>query len=342
MDMMDFRGLLKRLGNERPPQLRYDGDDSPGSFRAWQKTFRAKLEALRGDPLERPGARVELLGTEQLDDHIREHIAIDSVLGSKVTAYVLKPKGDAGTQWPAVLALHGHGKYGKETTCGVALPEPGDPPRDHAVAAVRAGFVTLCPDWWGWGERVEPGFDFAGRDMCNTKFVAAAMYGVPLLSIMLSDGTAALDALVAREDVDSSRIAVMGNSYGGRMSMYMAAFDTRIKTAVCAGCLNCFRERSLKLSSCGAQFFPGILKWGDVEDIFCLIAPRPLMIMSGSRDHLLFAEDMARMKKVIRRAYRAFGAAHKLNFHDFDGGHCLPRNPAIKWLKEQFAMTPAA
>lgn len=336
--MMDFRDLLRRFGEEQPPQMRCDGDDSAESFTAWQKKFRAKLDELRGEPLERPEARVELLGMEELEDHVREHIAIDSVLGTKVAAYVLKPKGRTSEPRPGVLALHGHGKHGKEATCGVAPSEQGDLPRDYAVTAARAGLIALCPDWWGWGERVEPNFDFGGNDKCNTKFVAAAMYGIPLLSIMLSDGTAALDALAARPDVDASRIAVMGNSYGGRTSMYMAAFDTRIKAAVCAGCLNCFRERSLKLSSCGAQFFPGLLRWGDVEDIFCLIAPRPLMIMSGSRDPLLFADDRARMRKVVERAYGALGAADNVSFYDFDGDHYLPQGPAIQWLKQHFGV----
>jgi dienelactone hydrolase len=210
----------------------------------------------------------------------------------------------------------------------------GDPPDDFGLGAVRAGFVTLCPDWWGWGERVEAGFNFGGNDMCNTKFVAAQMYGVSLLSLMISDGEAGVDVITGRADVDPGRIAAIGNSFGGRMSMWLAAFDARIQAAVCSGCLNCFRERSLKLSSCGAQFLPGLLRHGDVGEVFATIAPRPLMIQSGRKDPLLFEEDRARMGAVIRQAYAALGAEKKLELFEHEGGHFLVQREGMRWLLE--------
>ena len=345
IDMLSFREFLDTFGEAYPPRMRYDGDDSPESFLAWRRQFLAKLEELSGEPFavrhredSSPPAprRVELLDTEELDDHVREHVAIESVMGTTITAYVLVPKGEARGPRPGVLALHGHSRDGKEVIAGALPSQEGRPPSDHGRAAVRAGFVVLCPDWWGWGERAEEGFDFDGRDMCNVKFMAAGMYGIPLLSLMINDAQAALDALVARPDVDPTRVAALGNSFGGRMSMYLAAFDERVRCAVCSGCLNCFRERSLKLTSCGAQFFPGMLRWGDVEDVFALIAPRPLMIMTGRTDPLLPHEYVARMKPVIERAYRALGALDNLAFYDHEGGHFLPQGPALDWLKRQF------
>lgn len=329
--MVSFRDFLKQYGDENPPQMGYEGDDTPESFFAWQEQFLAKSKELRGKPLPLPETHVQLLDSVELDDHVREHISIDSVLGSQVTAYVLVPKDGATGARPGVLALHGHSKLGKEGIAGVANPGQG-----YGLAAVRAGFVTLCPDWWGWAEREEKGFDFGARDKCNVMFMAAQMYGVSLLSLMVSDAEAALNALLARSDVDAKRVGAMGNSFGGRMSMYIAAFDKRVGFAVCSGCLNCFRERSLKLTSCGAQFFPGMLRWGDVQEVFSLIAPRPLLIMSGGKDPLLPHEYVAIMKPVIERAYRAAGAPGNLTFYDHAGGHVLPVEPAARWLKEQF------
>ena len=332
MDTPSFRDLLRTLGQARPPQMCYDGDDTPESFRAWQRAFGAKLRELRGQPLPRPQPpEVELLERVELADHVREHVTITSVLDTKVPAYILVPKGIRLPR-PVVMALHGHRHGGKERLAA-ASGDPGD--EAYALAAVRAGFVTLTLDWWGWGERVERGFDFGGRDMCNVKFMAASMYGVWLLSVMLSDATAALDALVGRDDVDAERVGVMGNSFGGRMSMYLAAFDQRITAAVCSGCLNCFRERSLKLTSCGAQFFPGMLQYGDVQEVFALIAPRPLMIMTGQKDPLIPHDYAEKMRAVIQRAYRILGAEDRLCFHDHTGGHELLAEPAVKWLARQ-------
>jgi dienelactone hydrolase len=268
-------------------------------------------------------------------DHVREHIAYDSVPGTTVTAYVLVPKGlKKGERRPGVLALHGHHQQGKETVAGLRPnTDRSQPADDYGLGALRAGFVTLCPDWWGWGGRVEAGFKF-NDDMCNTKFVAAQMYGMSLLSLMISDGEAGLDIVTSRSDVDPNRIAVMGNSTGGRMTMWLAAFDRRVKAAVCSGCLNCFRERSLKLSSCGLQFLPGLLRHGDVGEVFSVIAPRPLMIMSGRKDPLLFEEDRARMGASIKQAYAAFGAEKNLELFEHEGGHYLPQGPAMKWLQK--------
>lgn len=330
---MTFRDLIEAIGEVRPPAMVYDGDDTPERFGAWQEAFRAKLVALRGEPLDRPAPpTVDVLSESDEGDHIRQRIDIGSVLGTKVPAYLLIPKGDGPN--PGMLALHGHLKRAKECIAGVKPPPPNVGPRDYGAAAARAGFVTLCPDWWGWGDRVEPGFENDGRDMCNVKFMAAAMYGVPALSIMISDGLAALDVLAAREDVDGTRIGAMGNSYGGRMSMWLAAFDERISAVVASGCMNCFRERSLKLSSCGVQFLPGILAFGDVQEVFATLAPRPLMLACGEQDTLLPAEYIEKMIPVVERAYRICGAPENLNIYRHGGGHFLPVQPAVAWLRQ--------
>lgn len=336
--MASFLDLIENLWDEQSPRMRYRGDGSRDSFTAWQSDFLAKLKELRGDPLPRPEARVELLDRAELEDHVREHIAIDSVLGTKVPAYVLIPKSEPAGPRPGVMALHGHIPGGKEPTAGAVDP-PREEPDDYGLAAVRAGFVTLCPDWWGWGERAQEGVDGQPNNPCNRRFVAVQKYGVSLLSIMLSDAIAALDAFAAREDVDAARIAAMGNSFGGRMSMWLTALDRRVRCAVCAGCFNCFRERSLKLSSCGAQFPPGLLQWGDVEDVFSLIAPRPLMIMTGSRDSLIIPEYAQRMRPVVERAYDILGTGQDLTFHEFEGAHYLPQRPAVEWLQTVLGST---
>ncbi len=58
-----------------------------------------------------------------------------------------------------------------------------------------------------------------------------------------------------------------------------------------AGCVNKFRERSLKLASCGIQYLPGILQYADVPDLFCLIAPSAMQLESVAKDGLITPED---------------------------------------------------
>lgn len=113
--------------------------------------------------------------------------------------------------------------------------------------------------------------------------------------------------------------------------MWLTLFDERIKAAVPAGCMNTFRERSLKLSCCGIQYLPGILRYGDVADLFCLIAPRALQLQAGAQDGLITPADRDTIDASVRSAFEAAGAGEKYEFVLHPDGHFL------KWdLAEPF------
>ena len=79
----------------------------------------------------------------------------------------------------------------------------------------------------------------------------------------LWDAVRSIDYMATREELDLSKLAVVGNSGGGTMSAYLQAFDERIKVA----CPNCYisslreviRERGCHDSE---QFFYGQLANG--------------------------------------------------------------------------------
>ena len=76
-------------------------------------------------------------------------------------------------------------------------------------------------------------------------------------------------------DASPNRVACVGLSYGGRMTMVAAALEPRICAAVISGALNMFQERAMSSDySCGAQVIPGLLELGDTPEIGSLIAPR--------------------------------------------------------------------
>jgi len=340
--MKTFFDIMADLAESIEPQMCYDGDDSPESFRAWQEKFRAKLWELKGESLPRPEAKVEVLDCVDEGDHIREHVTIDSFGGTKITAYILVPKGKVDRPRPGVLALHGHTLRGKERIARVeplTPNDPGDYPQDYGLAAARAGFVTLCPDWWGFGERRDTdGRMLKKGEFCTTKFMGLSMYGLSLLSFMVDDALASLDALCARPDVDAKRIGVVGHSFGGRMTMWLAALDDRVRCSASCGAFGGMRDHSRRLAACGAQFFPGLLHWGDIEEVFSLIAPRPLMVLYGDQDHLVLPEPAARKRRIVERAYRILDASDALTFHVFDGAHCIDIPAAIAWLSQQLGV----
>ena len=67
------------------------------------------------------------------------------------------------------------------------------------------------------------------RDKCNVIQMAASMYGFSVLNLHMIEAEAIVDFLQSLDDVNPSRIAIIGNSYGGRTAMWIAAFNEKIR-----------------------------------------------------------------------------------------------------------------
>ena len=313
----DFRDFLAAWGETHPPKLIYrDGDD----FGEWQTRFRAALDSLRGPLPQRVEPEAEVLEESDQGDHRRLTLRYHVSELHDGLAHLLLPMG-VDEPRAGLLALHGHHHAGMDAIAGVD-PET----EEHAaygLAAVRAGYVVLCPAWWGWAGRDGHLSRVGQRDKCNVIQMAAGMYGLNVIDLHIQDAQAALDVLSARPEVDAARLGCLGNSYGGRTAMWAALFDQRIRAVVPAGCCNTFRERSLKLGSCAVQYLPGLLRYGDVPELFALLAPRPLQLQTGAVDPLITPADRDHIQQVVERAYASSGSRQACEFVIHPGGHLL-------------------
>jgi dienelactone hydrolase len=157
--------------------------------------------------------------------------------------------------------------------------------------------------------------------------------GQTLLGANLRDAIWSLDFACQRPDARSDRVACVGLSYGGRMTMVTSALDSRIKAAVISGALNVFQERALGSGySCGAQVIPGLLEYGDTPEIGSLIAPRACIWEIGSRDSLIVPGWSDKAIERLQRAYAASGQPDHLQIHRFEGGHQWDGATARKML----------
>jgi dienelactone hydrolase len=322
-----FVDFLRKYGDEHRPGMIYrDGQD----FRAWQQAFRMKLESLRGAIPKRVKSEIEILGTTELPDHTRQLIRFPVTRFSELIAYLLIPKNvKKGEKRAGIIALHGHHSHGIKTICGVRKTDY--PP--YALQAVRSGYVVLAPAWWGWPGR-DGHLDRVGdRDKCNVIQMAASMYDINILDLHIQDGQAAVDVLSSLVEVDAEKIGCIGNSYGGRTTMWLTIFDGRIKACVPSGCMNIFRERSLKLSSCAIQYLPGLLQYGDVPELFGLIAPRPMQLQAGEGDNLIISSDREQIKQVVKKAYRLRGAENNFEYVLHSRGHEFAWDLAAPFFK---------
>jgi dienelactone hydrolase len=158
---------------------------------------------------------------------------------------------------------------------------------------------------------------------CDWDLVCATMAGVVPLARNVWDLQRALDVLAGHPLVDAGRLGAAGLSYGATCALFLAACDERVRAAVVSGYLSSWRAaHTVPWNMCGSQVMAGQLGALEHVDVACLVAPRPLLVESGT-DDLIFPVDSARTTvAALRRVYGSLGAPDDAIVHDvFDGDH---------------------
>lgn len=309
-----WRLQLEALGDVDPPP------DDDAHLVAWRGRAHTRvhelLDATR-DPAPVP-LDVEIGDGVADDGYTRHRVVFDVEAAMSVPAHLLVPDGRV-EPGPAVLAIHGHGP-GKDAICGLSDDDAGGA---YARWLAQHGFVVLAPDLRCFGERSDPRWDDPAKYECDWNLVAATMVGRAPLVQNLFDLRRALDVLAAHPLVEPDRIGAAGLSYGGTMTLFLAAVDTRVRAAVVSGYLSSWRAaHTVPWNMCGSQIVSGML--GSIEHVHVasLIAPRPLLVESGAED-FIFPVDAARETVArLHRVYRTLGAPDDALEHDvFDAGH---------------------
>ena len=87
---------------------------------------------------------------------------------------------------------------------------------------------------------------------------------------------------------------------------------------------------------CGLQVVPGLYPAGDVGEVLSLIAPRPLLLGQGRLDSTFDVISFRSIADDARRAYKAAGAADRLEAHVYEMAHEVNVDLAekffLKWL----------
>ena len=296
--------------------------DDPSAIPEWRDRVRARVQALIGTTPPPVPLDLEVRETVDCGSYERQSIVFDSEAGMSVPAFLLVPH-DRREPGPAVLAQHGHGP-GKSEVCGLDDDESqaaiAEHRGDYGHQLALRGYVVLAPDLRCFGERA----DWAPPDkyLCDLNLVHAYAAGESPLAQNLWDLGRALDMLEQQPMVDAQRIGMVGLSYGGTMTLFLAALDERIRAAVVSGYFNTWRDcHEVPWNLCGSQVLPGMLTEVEHVGLGALIAPRALLIESGT-DDLIFPAEAARGEVGrLRRVYDALGADERLEHDVFDGGH---------------------
>src|ERR1043166_5181141 len=134
--------------------------------------------------------------------------------------------------------------------------------------------------------------------------------GRTLWGMIVRDDLMAMDYLASRPEVDAERIGVMGMSMGATRTWWLMGIDDRFKAGVSICCLsryqNLIQQEALKAH--GIYYFvPGFLNHFDTEAVVALIAPRPVLFMTGDEDAGSPPDGIRTIEKKVRAVYRLYG-----------------------------------
>ena len=297
------------------------GRDHPVKTAADWKIRRAhilgEMQMVMG-PMPPDSRRValEVQVTEEVegDKWVRRRLTYAPEAGDRVPAYLFIPKGLTG-KVPGVLCLHQTTGLGKGEPAGIG----GLPNLHYAQELAERGFVTLAPDYPNFGD-----YQF---DPYAHGYVSATMKG-------LWNHRRALDLLQSLPQVDGKRLGCIGHSLGGHNTLFLAAFDERVKVAVSSCGFNAFPKymggdltgwshrgympRIAELYHCDPVEMPF-----DFTEVLAAIAPRAVYInaptgddnfeVSGVKDCLVAARPVF----ALLRAAGRLVAEHPDCAHDF-------------------------
>jgi len=333
-----FRKRFEQLGQK----LSFNAT-SREEWQTWRRKTRRKLKALIGyDTMVQAAPRPRITEEKDCGDYLRQRIELFTEPDILLCAYVLIPKGRPGPH-PVAVAPHGHGIGGKLGVAGcVEFPEVAESIRtnncDYGVQFVRAGFIVFCPDARGFGERRE-------EDMRNDLMSSSCLWinnmayplGQTLTGMWTWDLHRLIDYIEGRDDCRADRIGCAGLSGGGHQTLWASALDERIRCAVVSGYLYGYKEALLDLHQCQCNYVPHLYEYVDMGDIAALIAPRPLLVETGTEDPLNGASGVANVKSQVnqaRKAYRVLGAQKSIAHDIFEGDHRWNGVEAIPWMQK--------
>jgi len=288
---------------------------------AWQRRGRRELRRLLGPLPASVPLNVEVLDSVDCGAYRRDHVVYDSERWMSVPAYLLVPHERAHARpGPAILAQHGHGP-GKDEVCGlVEFGDEGSPANDYAHQLAERGYIVLAPDLRAFGERED--FELPDHYKCDHTFTYASMLGHHLLALDLWDLARGLDLLAAHPLVDRRRIGMVGLSQGGTCTLFLAAWDRRVAAAVVSGYMNKWEScATIGWNMCGSQVLAGVIGRLSHVDLGALIAPRPLLVESGTRDGIFPVAAAIEAVAGIRLAYDGLEVGDRLEHDVFEGPH---------------------
>jgi len=271
-----------------------------------QEKCRKKYKAMLGWPLTEEKALsvsdavVEKLAEDALCTIYR--VSIKVLDGLSVTGLLFRKDDE---KRPLVIAQHGGG--GTPEDVGGLFG--GTSNYNHIIERILHYNVNVfAPQlllWWK--DRYQVEYDRVAID-AQLKRVGSSITALEIYAL-----SAILDYFETQPWVGN--FGMVGLSYGGFYTLFMAAADTRIKSAI-SSCF--FNER--KRYAWSDWTWPGAAETFSDAEIACLVYPRRLCIEVGVKDEIFDIAGAQKERERLKQMCRDVGEDW-LDFNVFEGGH---------------------
>jgi dienelactone hydrolase len=288
---------------------------------SWQEEVRSQLLELicyHRTPYDAELKIVDVESSEIEDTHQVRYL-VKPGSWEPQPVYVLTPV-NRKLNGVTLITFHGHGD------------DPFGSIYTYVRELARRGYRVVMPILYGKMERETKGLNYDPRAVCASWSIDADTLGTSLLGARLFDGVLAYRLAGQLSGVDRERIACIGLSMGGELSLYLAAIEPDIRACVSAGFLSTFRSLLLERGNCQCYSIRDWPRYFDMPDIVGCIAPRPLQIQKGESDPCFDSQDVANAFDAVQQIYDVCSQPENAQYVTYPGGHCLNVDEAEAFL----------
>lgn len=278
------------------------------------------------DRSQLPPLDMKIETIEDMGTYWRKKMSFVAEPNDRVPAYLLIPKDIKGKR-PALVCLHQTINIGKASPVGI-----GDAKNRHlAKELAERGYIVIVPDY--------PGFGDYKIDVYAMGYASATAKGI-------GNHRRCIDLLETLDEVDSSNIGAIGHSLGGHNTLFLGAFDERIKVMVTSCGFTSMKKyyrgdltgwshkgympRIKELYKCNPDLLPF-----DFTEILGTLAPRPVFINAPLHDNNFEVTGVDDCVESAKKVYALYNAEENLKVVHPVCGHDFPpeiREEAYRFL----------
>lgn len=224
------------------------------------------------------------------------------------TANLYIPDGTG--KFPAVIVMMGHSRDGKLYENYQLVGQ----------TLAKEGYVALCIDPWGAGERTTQHGDFE----YHGTYLGASLLniGESLMGMQITDNIRGIDLLQSLPYVDAEKIGATGASGGGNQTMWLAAVDERVKAAMPVVSVGTFNSYVMG-HNCVCEVLPNGLTFTGEWGVLSLVAPRALRMCNHNQESnpAFFPSEMLKSFRKAQPVFAMYNVPKHIDYQLFDRPH---------------------